>query len=104
MVRSVSEKAFKSQTKKIQTRLKQIAAVARTAIQALDRLLRVHDRHNIKEKLSGGKRKRVSPLKGKRAPIKYRDKQGNKWSGRGRTPKWLVAAEKTGIKRDRFAV
>lgn len=49
-----------------------------------------------KEFTKPGKRKRVSPLKGKKAPIKYRDKHGNKWSGRGMTPKWLVAAEKAG--------
>jgi DNA-binding protein H-NS len=42
--------------------------------------------------------------KGRKAPIKYRDKFGNHWSGRGATPRWMVAAMKTGAKRDDFLV
>ena len=38
------------------------------------------------------------------APVKYKDGEGNTWSGRGRAPRWLVAAEKSGQKRDEFAV
>jgi DNA-binding protein H-NS len=40
----------------------------------------------------------------KRVPIKYADDKGNKWSGRGRTPLWLLAAEKAGRKRATFLV
>lgn len=35
-------------------------------------------------------------------PAKYADDKGNTWSGRGRTPLWLVAAEKAGRKRGTF--
>ena len=49
-------------------------------------------------------RKRGSALKGRRAPIKYRDKQGNTWAGRGAQPRWLTAAIKAGAKRDDFLV
>jgi DNA-binding protein H-NS len=35
-------------------------------------------------------------------PIKYKDAKGNTWTGRGRTPLWLVAAEKAGKKRHTF--
>jgi len=115
MRRIVSEKALKSQLKKIQARLKKIAGFARKAMQAVNRLIQAHDisldelegatRGRVAKKFTKpGKRKRVSPLKGKRAPIKYRDKHGNKWSGRGMTPKWLVAAEKAGTRRETFAV
>jgi DNA-binding protein H-NS len=45
---------------------------------------------------------RNSKLKGRKAPIKYRDKLGNHWSGRGATPRWMVAAMKAGAKRDDF--
>jgi DNA-binding protein H-NS len=45
-----------------------------------------------------------SKLKGRKAPVKYRDKSGNHWSGRGATPRWMVAAIKTGAKRDDFLV
>jgi len=35
---------------------------------------------------------------------KYKDDQGNSWSGRGLKPKWLAAALATGKKIDDFAV
>lgn len=37
-------------------------------------------------------------------PVKYADGKGNKWTGRGRPPLWLVAAEKAGKKRNSFWV
>jgi len=40
---------------------------------------------------------------GKVAP-KYRDDKGNTWTGRGKTPRWLVAAEKAGKSRDTFKI
>lgn len=48
--------------------------------------------------------KRGSSLKGRKAPIKYRDKSGNTWAGRGAQPRWLTAAIKAGAKRDDFLV
>lgn len=36
--------------------------------------------------------------------IKYKDGQGNTWTGRGKTPRWLVAAEKAGKNREQFKV
>lgn len=30
-----------------------------------------------------------NPRKGEKAPILYRDDQGNTWTGRGKTPRWL---------------
>ena len=49
-------------------------------------------------------KKAVTGKPRKSAPVKYRDSEGNTWSGRGRAPRWLVAAEKSGKKRDQFAV
>ena len=49
-------------------------------------------------------RGRRSPLAGRPVPVKYRDSNGNTWSGRGRPPLWLVAAEKAGKKRDVFLI
>lgn len=37
-------------------------------------------------------------------PVKYRDADGNAWTGRGKTPKWIVEAEKAGKKRDEFLI
>jgi DNA-binding protein H-NS len=49
-------------------------------------------------------RKRGGSLKGRKAPIKYRDKSGNTWAGRGAQPRWLTAAIKAGANRDDFLV
>lgn len=34
--------------------------------------------------------------------VKYRDADGNTWTGRGRKPKWLIAAINAGAKLDDF--
>src|SRR6476469_1966259 len=52
--------------------------------------------------LSNGKSGRRGPKR--KVAVKYADGKGNKWTGRGRTPLWLVAAEKAGRKRDSFLV
>jgi DNA-binding protein H-NS len=45
----------------------------------------------------GGKRGKVA--------VKYRDKDGNTWTGRGRMPRWLTAAMKGGkAKKDDFLI
>ena len=36
--------------------------------------------------------------------VKYRDEKGNTWTGRGKTPRWLVEAEKSGKTREAFRV
>jgi len=43
-------------------------------------------------------------LKGSRVPAKYRGPNGETWSGRGLPPRWLVALEKGGKKRDTFLI
>ena len=40
----------------------------------------------------------------RKVEAKYRDKNGNAWSGRGLKPKWLTAALAVGKKIDDFAV
>jgi DNA-binding protein H-NS len=56
------------------------------------------------DRVAGGRVGRRSPLAGKPVPVKYRDNSGNTWTGRGRPPLWLVAAEKAGKKRESFLV
>jgi len=41
---------------------------------------------------------------GKKAPIKYRDKNGKTWSGRGLKPNWLAAEISAGKSLTDFAV
>jgi DNA-binding protein H-NS len=49
-------------------------------------------------------RKRGSSLKVRKAPIKYRDRSGNTWAGRGAQPVWLREKLKAGAKLEDFAV
>ena len=66
----------------------------------------------LKEQLSrlgnetGGykKRSRGSSLRGRKVAIKYRDKSGNTWAGRGAQPIWLREKLKAGAKLENFAV
>ena len=54
--------------------------------------------------LGKGRRRGTSPMRGRKVAIKYRDKAGNTWAGRGAQPRWLTAAIKAGAKRDDFLV
>ena len=57
-----------------------------------------------KKSKTGRAKKAVAGKPRQSAPVKYKDAEGNTWSGRGRAPRWLVAAEKSGKKREDFAV
>jgi DNA-binding protein H-NS len=43
-------------------------------------------------------------LRGRKVPVKYRDKAGNSWAGRGAQPRWMTEAIKKGAKREDFLV
>src|SRR5262249_23469469 len=47
---------------------------------------------------------RASSLKGRKVPIKFRDRSGNTWAGRGAQPVWLREKLKAGAKLQDFAV
>jgi hypothetical protein len=50
------------------------------------------------------RRGRKSSLKGRKAAIKYRDRSGQTWAGRGAQPVWLREKLKAGAKLGDFAV
>jgi DNA-binding protein H-NS len=52
----------------------------------------------------GSKRGTRRSLKGRKVAIKYRDKSGNAWAGRGAQPVWLREKLKAGAKLEDFAV
>jgi len=54
--------------------------------------------------VGGGRRGRGSAMKGRKVPVKYRDKEGNTWAGRGAQPVWLREKLKAGAKLEDFAV
>lgn len=43
-------------------------------------------------------------LSGRKLATKYRGPNGEEWTGKGKTPRWLVAQEAEGRTRDQFAV
>jgi DNA-binding protein H-NS len=49
-------------------------------------------------------RRRGGSLKGRKVPIKYRDRSGTTWAGRGAQPVWLREKLKAGAKLEDFAV
>jgi DNA-binding protein H-NS len=49
-------------------------------------------------------RSRSHPLKGTKAPIKYRGPNGETWSGRGLAPRWLAELERKGKNRDSYLI
>jgi DNA-binding protein H-NS len=70
-----------------------------------------HKAHQLKEQLSrlgsevGNTRQgRGGSLKGRKVPVKYRDRSGNTWAGRGVQPVWLREKLKAGAKLEDFAV
>jgi DNA-binding protein H-NS len=89
---------------------KQAKALERGASKGVEAAARVIAKYglslsDLKQAMGmGGRRGRRSPLAGRPVPVKYRDDKGNTWSGRGRPPLWLVAAEKEGKKRDSFLI
>jgi DNA-binding protein H-NS len=50
------------------------------------------------------RRGRGSALRGRKVPVKFRDKAGNTWAGRGAMPIWLRDRIKAGAKLRDFAV
>jgi DNA-binding protein H-NS len=54
--------------------------------------------------VASGRRGRGSAMKGRKVPVKYRDKEGNTWAGRGAQPVWLREKLKAGAKLEDFAV
>jgi len=107
MPRTKSLSAIQAQIRALQKRAKIIESKADKKVTELVALIK---RHSLSlgdwrraMSLTRG-RKKSGPRKGRRVPVKYADDKGNKWTGRGRPPLWLVAAEKAGKKRDSFLV
>jgi DNA-binding protein H-NS len=98
----------------------EMARTASLSSMSVDALLKLRDEvgkmliqktDQLRDQLSklGGevgpiKRGRGGSLKGRKVPIKYRDKDGNTWAGRGAQPVWLRERLKAGAKLEDFAV
>jgi hypothetical protein len=72
--------------------------ISRKAGELRDQLAKLDDGPAYKGMGRGGS------LKGRKVAIKYRDKSGNTWAGRGVQPVWLQEKLKAGAKLEDFAV
>ncbi len=52
----------------------------------------------------GSKAGTVSKKAGRKVPVRYRDNNGNTWTGRGKRPGWLVKELSSGRKVEDFLV
>jgi DNA-binding protein H-NS len=52
----------------------------------------------------GAKGAAASKKVGRKVPVRYRDSQGNTWTGRGKRPGWLVKALSSGKKVEDFLI
>jgi hypothetical protein len=60
--------------------------------------------HQLARLGSDGTPVRGSALRGRKVPVKFRDRSGNTWAGRGAMPVWLREKIKAGAKLQDFAV
>jgi DNA-binding protein H-NS len=91
----------------LQKQLKNLKRATRDVLREWEKMLTVVVRQMAKQKSPvseirakrSGKRRKLPKV-----AVKYRDKRGNTWTGRGRPARWIVEAEKAGKKRESFLV
>jgi DNA-binding protein H-NS len=108
MPRIKSLSVIRAQIRALEKRAKTIESKADKRITELMKLISRHSLSLADWKqavaLSKEGKRGASSRAGKPVPVKYTDDKGNTWTGRGRPPLWLVAAEKAGRKRESFLV
>src|SRR5947208_6571942 len=107
MPRQLSPSTIRARIRALEAQARRIEREETKGLRAAAALIAKHGLSlgDLKQAISMGKgQRRSSALAGRSVPVKYRDDKGNKWTGRGRPPLWLVAAEKAGKKRESFLV
>jgi len=84
---------------KRQAKQEEARLTARQAIEAQLQATGLSLRDLFPELLPGRRSGEAGPV-----PPKYRGPNGEEWSGRGHTPRWLTALEATGRQRDEFRI
>ena len=106
MPRRSTAATIHAQIRELEKQARKLEMGARKGLRAAARVIAKHDlsMSDLKEafSLSRGKSKRAASRS--KVAVKYADGNDNTWTGRGRTPLWLVAAEKAGKKREAFLV
>lgn len=109
MKKLITQKKIEAEIKRLQARAKSIARKRGIIIRGILGQMNQYE-ISVSEirSLSEKKQNKTAPKKSvkKRAsvPVKYKGPNGETWTGRGRTPRWLVTAESAGKKREHFAV
>ena len=107
MPRQSSVASIRARIRALQTQARRLERNATKGLRAVAAAIAKHglSRSEVQQAfgMTKGGRKR-SPVAGRAVAIKYKDDKGNTWTGRGRTPLWLVAAEKAGKKRQSFLI
>jgi DNA-binding protein H-NS len=109
MPRQLSAATIRARIRALETQARKLERRATKGLRAAASIIAKHalSLSDLKQAFSMSKGKsarRRNALAGRPVPVKYRDDKGNKWSGRGRPPLWLVAAEKAGKRRESFLV
>lgn len=112
---ATSLKSIEAQIKKLQARAQALRDKDRKpVIAAIVRQMKAHDitvaeiadalgKPRAPRRAAGKAPAAARPRKA--VPVKYRHPDtGDTWTGRGRTPRWIVEAEKAGTDRSTFAV
>ncbi len=87
-----------AERKSLESRIAALSAIAHTSsVPAASRL-------NGSRRRNGKTGSPAHPLKGRTAAPKFRGPKGETWAGRGLAPRWLVALEKKGRKREQFLI
>jgi DNA-binding protein H-NS len=91
----------------LQKQLKNLKRATRDVVREWEKMLTVMVRQMEKRESPVAKIQEKRNAKRRKLPkvaVKYRDKRGNTWTGRGRPARWIVEAEKAGKKRESFLV
>ena len=108
----LSESALKAKIAELQKELDERAKKRRPVIDKIiammnDNGLTLADLQSAapKAQTRGRKKGAAKPAAAKsKVEAKYRDAAGNTWTGRGKTPRWLVDAEANGRNRSEFLI
>jgi len=106
MARRSTAAAIHAQIRILEKQARKLEMGATKGLRAAAKVIAKHglSMSDLKEafSLSRGKKKHSGARS--KVAVKYSDGKDNTWTGRGRTPLWLVAAEKAGKKREMFLV
>lgn len=109
MKKLITQKKIEAEIKKLQGRVKSIARKRDIIIRGILGQMNKYEISlaEIRSLYENKQNKSVPKKSGKKraaVPVKYKGPNGETWTGRGRTPRWLVTAESAGKKREHFAV